>query len=48
MEFPSGLTYNESIIVMLQLAKSAIRRVSRHQSTDRPLINGARVGITLE
>ena len=47
-EFQDGLTYDESIIMALQLGESAIRRVGRHQSADRPLINCAGVSIPLE
>ena len=46
--FPGGLTYDKSIIMALQLSEPAIGRISRHQGADRPLINRARVGVSLE
>ena len=48
VKFKNGLTYDECIVMILQLTKSTIRRVGRHEGADRPLIDGASASVPLE
>jgi len=48
LEFQNGLTYEESIVMALQLRETAICRVCRHECADRPLINGTGICVSLE
>ena len=43
-----SLTYDECIVMMLQLVKSAACLVSCHECADRPLINRTGISVFLE
>jgi len=47
-EFQSGLTYDESVIVVLQLTEPAVCRIRSHQGAECPLIDRASAGVWLE
>ena len=43
-----GLTYDEGVVVVFQLAKPTVCGISCHQRADRPLIDRTSAGVLLE